>query len=276
MTYQITPYIKIGGRKEIISMLKYLILMMVAFLTFLPGYGDEMLGGKEKREVLNQVKQTDTDWQTVSISGKLKMKGLPVSPSVKIYMEKNCKIYISLTAFLVGEVGRCEINGDSILLVNKMKKVYVKESLAEALKYYPGTLKDLQYLILGRVVWPGQPEVVPQNIDMIEVYRGEEISIVPGEDLLIDGFSYGYTLYPNGKPKLLLVVPDMYPDSNVMVNYDFMNNGYDIQMSYISPSRSYTATLELEKPKFGASSMAPIKLNDKFRKVSVENFFKLF
>lgn len=250
--------------------------MMVAFLTFLPGYGDEMLGGKEKREVLNQVKQTDTDWQTVSISGKLKMKGLPVSPSVKIYMEKNCKIYISLTAFLVGEVGRCEINGDSILLVNKMKKVYVKESLAEALKYYPGTLKDLQYLILGRVVWPGQPEVVPQNIDMIEVYRGEEISIVPGEDLLIDGFSYGYTLYPNGKPKLLLVVPDMYPDSNVMVNYDFMNNGYDIQMSYISPSRSYTATLELEKPKFGASSMAPIKLNDKFRKVSVENFFKLF
>lgn len=77
-------------------------------------------------------------WTSVGISGKFRMAGLPLSPSVKIYMVRDSSIFISLRAPLVGEVGRAEIADSTLLVVNKMNKTYVEEPIARALAYYPG------------------------------------------------------------------------------------------------------------------------------------------
>lgn len=235
-------------------------------------------GKTEKNELLGKIMANDFDWSAVSISGKFKMKGLPLSPSVKIYMENEKLVYISLRAPLVGEVGRAEITRDSILVVNKMKKVYFKESLEEAMKYYPGTVGDIQQLILGRLMIPGglQKELTARD-EYLEVYAQEdEYAVVPGEDFQIEGFSYGYLVDPQGFLKLLLVVPDNLEDTNVTLEYEFYKKGYDIYMSYVSPEAFYNATMELDQPVFGANEMTPIKLNSKFRKVSISAFLQYF
>lgn len=100
-----------------------------------------------RTEALNAILPNYIDWQTAAMSGKLRMKKLPVSPSVGIFMRRNETISISVGASLLGEVGRIDIEGDTLLAVNKMKRVYCKESLA-GIKYdYPDIIGDIQSLL---------------------------------------------------------------------------------------------------------------------------------
>ncbi len=69
-----------------------------------------------------------TDWTQLRMSGKLRISSLPVTPSLKLYMKKGQELTISASAILVGEVFRVELNRDSLFIVNKLKKVYCKES----------------------------------------------------------------------------------------------------------------------------------------------------
>lgn len=124
-------------------------------------------------EMIDSITSRWLPWNSVSISGKLKMAGLPVSPSMKIYMKRDSALFISLRAPFMGEVGRAEILGDTIMVVNKMKKTYVKESIEKALDHYPGGLADLQDLILGRIVIPGKGLLESGHSPQLEIYEGK-------------------------------------------------------------------------------------------------------
>lgn len=109
-----------------------------------------------------------TDWQTAEISGKLRMNKLPISPTIKIYMKKGEEISISVRASLLGEVGRIEIAGDSVIAVNKMKRVYCAESIS-GIKYdYPDLIADIQSLLLARAVVLRAGELSPLNADFLD------------------------------------------------------------------------------------------------------------
>lgn len=266
------------------SIYSKIILLSCLCLLFIGNFSkaQTLLDRDETAMVVNAITQGYNDWQTVSISGKLKMKGLPLSPSVKIYMEKDSLLIISFRAPFVGEAGRAEITSDSVLAVNRMKKVYFKESLQDFMKYYPGTVGDLQELILGRIMIPGNGSDLVSAQDDLEIYiQEEELAVIPGEGLQVEGFGYGYLLYPDGRPKMLLVVPDLQPDITVTVGYEYLKKGYDLNLTYEAKNQNgtyqyITAQMELDQPLFGGDPIMPMSLSNKFRRITPAAFLSSF
>ena len=218
------------------------------------------------------------DWTTVSISGKFKMAGLPLSPTVKIFMERDSVIRISLRAPLLGEVGRAEIADSMILVVNKMNKTYVEEPISKALSYYPGGVADLQNLLLGRIVLPGFGLLSPENQESVEIYEGEggAAMLVASEEAALPGFNYGYLVSPEWLTAALMVLPEKHEDVVVKLEYEYFDNGYDLRFDYISEKKKYQAILELNAPEWEGKGFDAIRINSRFRKLPFDKFIKSF
>lgn len=219
-----------------------------------------------------------TPWETLSVSGKFKMGGLPVSPSVKIFMQRDSAILISLRAPFVGEVGRAEIVDSTLLVVNKMNKTYVEEPIDKALAYYPGGISDLQDLLLGRAVIPGYGLLSPDIADAVEVYAEDDGSstLIASEEARLEGFNYGYSFTPEYLLGALMVLPLQHPDVAVTFTYQYYTKGYDIEFVYQSEKRNYRALLELDTPDPEGNGFDRIKLGNKYTKLSFDKFIKSF
>lgn len=218
------------------------------------------------------------DWETLSISGKFKMAGLPLSPSVKIFMEKDSSIFISLRAPLMGEVGRAEIADSTLRIVNKMSKTYIEEPISKALDYYPGGVADLQNLLLGRAVIAGYGLLSPELGEIVELYAEEDGSqtLIAADVARLEEFNYGYSITPDFLIQALMVLPVNKPDVAVTLAYTYYEKGYDMEFVYQSEKRNYRATLELDEPQYEGGEMTPIKINDRYRRLDFGDFMKSF
>lgn len=237
-----------------------------------------LLEDAEENLVLEKITNNWKDWNIVNLSGKFKMSGLPVSPTIKVSMEKGKAIYMSLRVPILGEVGRIEIDSQSITAVNKMKRVYVKENIGQYLQYYPGSVSDIQELLLGKIVMPGFGVITPGMGDSLDVYgvEGGKYAISPNGSIAIEGVEYGYMVGSNLKPEMLLVVPENNPELNIMVEYSYPSKGYDMKLSLVSPTRNMSATIEFNEPEWNGNLMNPLKLTNKYTKVTIQQFMNSF
>ncbi len=229
-----------------------------------------------RHAVVDSIISPWNDWEQVTINGKLKMAGLPVTPSVKIFMQRDSSIYISLRAPFVGEVGRAEITDSTALVVNKMNKVYVEESLEKVFSFYPGGLSDLQNLFLGRVALPGLGQLSHEIEDSVEIYSENDTtySLVVTEENSIPGVNYGYVFDSEFWPVALLVLPEATPDVSVTLAYEYFEKGYDMQFLYRSEKKNIQATLEFDDPEWKGKPFDRIKLNSKYKRVDLKDFLK--
>lgn len=247
--------------------------------------------------------QPDQDhqlWSSVSIQGKLKMKGLPLSPSLKIFMQKDSLINISINAPFVGEAGRVVITPDSVTALNKMSKTYVNEGISDFLKYYPGNFSDVQDLLLARFFLPGvdlQNADLSQYIDVI--FEDNQFNVVPKGDAIIPGIIYGYVVDANFRPQMMVVIPEERRDVEIDVLYSYPQSTqqpfsdeenpsisfpfdslpdypYNIQLIYQDGTRLSEVNLELKTPDWNATPPKPLELNNKFKKVSLSDFLRSF
>lgn len=230
------------------------------------------------REAVDSISQQWGEWEKLSISGKLRMSGLPVTPSIKIYMEKDSLILISLRAPFVGEVGRLEIADSCILVVNKMNGTYMQESLEKALTFYPGGVRDVQELLLGHIVIPGCGLLRAECLDMVQLYAPADstIQIVASEKGQIPGFSYGYSYDTGDRTMALIVLSQDKPDVEVTLLKTLTEKGYNLDMNYLSPERGYNALIELNEPDIDAKGFDRITLGRKYKQVSPQQFLKSF
>lgn len=231
---------------------------------------------EERHAVVDSIISGWNDWTEVSLSGKLKMAGLPVTPSVKIYMQRDSSIFISLRAPLVGEVGRAEITDSTVLVVNKMKKIYIEESLEKVMSFYPGTIADLQNIFLGRIALPGLGLLSHDVEENLDIYSEADTtySLVVNEDMAIPGVNYGYVINRGYWPVALLVLPESNPDLTVTLTYDYFENGYDMTFFYRSEKKIIQADLEFDLPNWEPKPFDRISLNSKYRKVELTDFLK--
>ncbi len=252
------------------------ILLAVPFAGY--AYAQEPADASVRAELVDSISSAYVDWSSVSISGKLKMEGLPVSPSVKIYMERDSSVLISLRAPFMGEVGRAEIYCDTLLVVNKMKKTFVKEPLSQVLAHYPGTLSDVQNILLARPVIAGLGLLTPEIVEKVEIYQEADgqFSLLPVADVALEEFNYGYLVDGMARTAALLVLPLTKPDTMVSLTYGYGSKGYDLSVVYQSPDKKKGGTLELDFPDWNGSPVQPIKLNDKYTRLDFPDFMKSF
>lgn len=254
--------------------------VLIAILASFPSVGKAQTpaSAEEKSLAIDSVAARWQDWESVTISGKFKMHGLPLSPSVKIFMQRDSLILISLRAPFVGEVGRAEIADSTILVVNKMKKTYVEEPIDKALAYYPGGVSDLQNLILGRIVIPGFGCLARELSELVEIYpeNNGTYTLVATKEAALPGFNYGYMLTHDWRNGALMVLPVARPDIAVVISYEYFEKGYDMTFVYQSEKKNYSATLELQSPEFDTKGFERIRLSQKFTKVDFDKFLKSF
>ncbi len=224
-----------------------------------------------------------TDWETAELSGKLKMKKLPVSPTIKMFMKRGEGIAISVRVTLLGEVGRIEVNKDSIIAINKMKRVYCAESI-EGVKYdYPGIISDVQSLLLGRVVVLNSGELNVENSGYMDYKElgsaaGPWQLVYPKGRSEIDEFSYEYTVSSQGlTDKLTLKLSTADKDMALNLDYKYPNSGYDLNIAYTQDDAGkFDAEVDFDAVKWGANPMSAIELGSKYTRVGIKQFLNSF
>ena len=216
-------------------------------------------------------------WEVAKIEGKLKMQGLPLSPSVKIFMQKDSLIDISIRAPFVGEAGRLVVTPDSVLAVNKMNKTYVSEGIADLMKFYPGGISDIQDLLLARFFLPGF-DVMESDLDeLIDIYYDDnQFNVIPKGDAIIPGVIYGYVVDEVFNPLWMVIIPEDRYDIELDAQYIYELQGYDLILSFIEGSKKLEMTLELKNPQWKGEQPKPIDINKKFRRLSFSDFLKSF
>ena len=214
------------------------------------------------------------DWETASISGKFKMKGLPLSPSLRIFLQKDSLIDISVRAPLMGEVVRITFSTDSVIGINKMNHTYTKQYIADFLKFYPGGISEIQSLLLGRVVFPEIGEISVDLIDSLDIEPTEEgYSVVPEDNIKLSGIEYGYLVDSEFNPIVFMVIPENNRDAFASISYSYSQDGYDMLLQMADSSRSMNATLELKYPRFEGEPFKPIGIK-KYTQLSLGEFIR--
>lgn len=218
-------------------------------------------------------------WESVALQGKLKMDGLPLSPSVKIFMAKDSLIDISIRAPFVGEAGRLQMTRDSVLVVNNMKKVYVKEPLVSYSRDMEGMgIGDVQNLLLRRLFLSGLDWNTEVSADMLDIIDDAEggFLIVPSEGNGLPYMKYGFGAAPDFTPLNVMLLPGDRPDTEIDVNYTSKGDGYDVTFIYRDSRMALSATLELKAPEYGGEAPKAQDLGKKYRQVSLPEFLRSF
>lgn len=213
------------------------------------------------------------NWEKVTLQGKLKMKGLPLSPSLKIFMQKDSLIDVSVRAPFVGEALRIEMSPDTITAVNKMNKTYFKEGINNFLSYYPGDLSDVQDLLLARFFLPGIDISESDLEQVIDIYFEEnQYNVIPKGEAEIEGIRYGFVVDNEFHPLMLIVLSDIRPDIELAATYEYKALGYDIMISYRDSDKLIEPVLELKKPEWKGEVSKGIDLEKKYRRLDITDF----
>lgn len=239
-----------------------------------------------KEDMLNAVLPGYTSWKTAELSGKLRLESLPISPTVKIYMRKDSLISITVRASFLGEVGRIQLTRDSLLAINRMKRVYCQESLGDIKYEYPKFIGDIQAFLLGRVVVFKSGQLSEKNADFVDINVVETDSVVmedkswtltfPKNRTEYDEFGYEYLV--NGTGRMSNICAELQPlDVKLRIEFNYPDSRTDMTVMYMKEEElRFMVNLLFDAPRWDASAPAPVKINNKYRQVSISQFMKSF
>lgn len=239
-----------------------------------------------KEDMLNAVLPGYTSWKTAELSGKLRLESLPISPTVKIYMRKDSLISITVRASFLGEVGRIQLTRDSLLAINRMKRVYCQESLGDIKYEYPKFIGDIQAFLLGRVVVFKSGQLSEKNADFVDINVVETDSVVmedkswtltfPKNRTEYDEFGYEYLV--NGTGRMSNICAELQPlDVKLRIEFNYPDSRTDMTVMYMKEEElRFMVNLLFDAPRWDASAPASVKINNKYRQVSISQFMKSF
>lgn len=221
------------------------------------------------------------NWDKATIQGKLKMQGLPLSPSLKIFMQKDSLIDVSVRAPLVGEAARILLTRDSVLLVNNLKKVFTREALPSYSRLTGGFgISDIQNLLLARLFVVGYDWNYIEAPNYLDVFdnAGTGFILAPKDWVKLPEINYGFTTDTLFRPLMMMALPANNPDVELDALFNYHGADYDITLDFKDPGRlgNIQATLELKKPSFAGEAPKDKDLGKKYRQVSLNEFLRSF
>lgn len=220
--------------------------------------------------VIDSITADYYDWDTVSLSGKLSADFLPISPSLKIYMEKDRLIIMSVSAPLMGEVARIEIDENEVLAVYKMKNKYSSMGLEQISAICPGGLSSLQDLILGRITLMGGGQLKREDAASLEIYptNSDYWLLLPKQNMEEAPYVYYYLV--DMETALLDRLTVLAQDGNPVgeCEYEWGEKNYYLNIFTSVHNREMTISLKLNDPDAMAKRIERIELSGKYKKVS--------
>lgn len=201
------------------------------------------------------------EWTQLSMQGKLSMEGLPMRPTVKIYMERGKNIILSARAPFFGEVARVEICSDSIAVINKHTRKYMSIDIRRLSEANPSLVSDFQDILLGNVAYPGHGRLNSELAlaSQWTVTPDDEVFVYPGADLQFNGVEYGFMLDAEDFDLLSFMLMLHASDAILNVTYLFGEEGWTLGIETEMNKRLIRCEMELTYPDFNPS---PLQMTD--------------
>lgn len=250
-----------------------IIVLITALSAGAVASGQTPLTVSQGKKIAESVSKNYRSWQTVALSGKLSSDLLPISPSVKIFMRHGNEVTISVRAIFVGEVGRIRLRGDSILAVNKMNKTYVNELLGDFFTELPVNINDVQSLMLARAFIAGKGELNVKNAGDCDFYAVSDGWLAIPKEPVAGSLNYGYSFDEQSRLSLASAVTDS-QSMTAIGAYSYQGKKTQIDVRLDFQKKSFSASLLLDKPDYGANSPEDIKLDNRYKKVGMRDFIK--
>lgn len=254
---------------------RYILLLLSFFVAFgiSPTLAQTPLDKSESRNLIATLTKNYDAWKSVMIDGKIPMDRLPVSPSVRIFMQKGSDLAISVRVPLIGEVGRIQLHGNEVLAVNKLRKVYVKETLGDFFTDLPVSLDDLQNLLLARAFIAGKGQLSTLNYSDCDCYYADSYWLVLPKEPIGGTVNYGFQFDEDGRLEIVSAIPE---GSSVSATSFYSYNGKKIEMEVqlVMGGKEYDALLKMNSFEFGAKPLESIRLDKNYTKVGVREFLK--
>ena len=218
----------------------------------------------------------DSDWNDLSMQGKLSFDGLPMSVSVKLYMKRGESIILSARAPIFGEVARVEVCQDSIAFINKHSRTYNVQSLTGLNVDAKAYLCDLQDILLGQVAFPGNGRLTPELAVRSQwiALPAEESLIYPSSDLQVDGTEYGFVMDSTCWQLQSFVL--MLKQTGVVVEtkYLYGDKGWTLGIDISLPKKKLGGEAQLSYPDYNPTPLEFTYLGSKYRKVDFKTLMK--
>ncbi|MDE5551838.1 MAG: DUF4292 domain-containing protein, partial [Muribaculaceae bacterium] len=109
---------------HIVSLLFFLLLPFVMWSAGAGNPVDEELSKKEVKGLVENITADYKEWNKAALNCKLKADMLPIAVSMRITMERDKSLFVSLRVPLFGEVARVEMTPGNVLVINKKNKTY--------------------------------------------------------------------------------------------------------------------------------------------------------
>lgn len=148
-----------------------------------------------QREVnhVSRIASTFGSWTTVQMGGTLSLSGAKsLSSSVTVRMERGKSIYISVRPLGLVEVARAVVQGDTVLLIDRMNKRYVCESIKSLIGGLPADVGTVQDILLGRAFVLGQGTLTSATASSVNM-RNINGSYLLQPTATYRGYAYGFS-----------------------------------------------------------------------------------
>lgn len=237
--------------------------------------------GNQEANVANYYQ---ADWNTFKSGGNAKVggSGKEMSSSMQMRMHRGKSIYVSLRPVLGIEVAKMIINGDSILLVDKVHKRYVLEKASLLTNGVPVTVSNLQDIFMGRAFELGKGSLTQDlKNDFTAEVVGDKVVLRPLEQY--QGFTYSFSYDSRNNIVSLDVSPAKQGSSTYRVAYSDVEGSVagkvagKVNVATTINGKAFTLNLEYKDIKFNeAFTIDTSTPSSKYTRMEAKDIMQLF
>ena len=214
--------------------------------------------------------QNAFNYDCLQLKGKVSLQGKTGLP-MRMNMEEKETFKLQINAPLLGfEVGRLEVDKDSVTLVDKMDKLYTRQAISDFAFFTDNGIdvRTLQCVFMGRMCLPKQGECQVKDFSKFVWTKNDDGSIegVRSEEK----YNLSYRINEKGQVQQThLVIPDKHVD--VVWNYtEWYNVGVGCSpakshLSVKTSSSSYEVDFSYNQPNIDAQPWPRFEPSEKFK-----------
>ncbi len=215
-------------------------------------------------------------WEQLSMQGKLSMEGLPVKPSVKIFMKRGESVIMSARAPFFGEVVRVEVNSDSITVINKHTRSFLSHPMSSVFGQDSCAVSDLQDILLGEVAFPGHGPLTPDLAVRSELSATAEgdIFMLPEDSLQYEDVEYGFVLDADDGQLLTFALMHRKTESVVTLDYLYGDEGWTLGLLFEINGHPVEGELTLSYPDYNPTPLGFTDAAARYKRTDLKGLLK--
>lgn len=234
---------------------------------------------------LQTIASNQGNWTTLRCGGDISLGGsMSFSAGMQMKMERGRYIYISIRPLLGIEAAKLIVDGNTVMMVDKLHKRYIREDVSLLTGGVPVTIETLQDIFLGRAHVLGSGTLGKDNLGMVQVEPGSgQGTIVPKEQY--KGFTYSYTVKPGNQIQSADVKPAKSTgmvESNYSVQYAKVkaekpgNIAHQAAISTQIKGKRLKLTLDYDNMKWNQKEEPDLSEPSGYKRIEATELFNMF